>query len=130
MRPVERSRSRSRSSQRRGETLSRPTTPPLLCCSEDEPDDAELVHSAAGRCSDDEPLSALTPEGAKQLQGEPPQDELGDSQLEGAQHREEHREESQGHEVSQLDPEPSKPNESFRALYERLAHSEPEPRCL
>ena len=73
-------------------------------------DDSELVHFAAGRCSDDEPLSALTPEGAKQLQGEPPQ-----------------LEESQGHEVSQLDPEPSEPNESFRALYERLAHSEPEP---
>ena len=57
-------------------------------CSEDEPDDAELVHSAAGRCSDDEPLSALTPEGAKQLRGEPPQGELGDSQLESPQRRE------------------------------------------
>ena len=121
-----------------------PTTPPLLCCSEDEPDDAELVHSAAGRCSDDEPLSALKPEGAEQPQGDPPQleesqrhevslssreeflhqfegylalygarfvppegaeqpqgerplDELGDSQLH----------ESQGHEVSQVDPEAS-----------------------
>ena len=52
-------------------------------CSEDEPDDAELVHSAAGRCSDDEPLSALKPEGAEQPQGDPPQ-----------------LEESQRHEVS------------------------------
>ena len=94
-------------------------------CSEDEPDDAELVHKAAGRCSDDEPLSALKPEGAEQPQGERPQDGLGDSQLEGAQHREEQREESQGHEVNQLDPEPLKPNERFLALYERFGFSPP-----
>ena len=116
----------------------------------------------ASTSSDGEPLSALTPAGAKQSWGEPLQDheasqvhpedsqqaeledelelmlegttqldgELGDSLREGAQRREEHRDESQGHEESQLGPEPSKPNETFRAQYTRLAESEPEPRCL
>ena len=127
-------------------------------CSEDEPDDAELVHSAAGRCSDVEPLSALKPEGAEQPQAGPPQ-------LEESQRHEQSREEflhqfegssytssssytggeleamlegtaqldgdeSQGHEESQLGPEPSMPDETFRAQYTRLAESEPEPRCL
>ena len=64
-------------------------------------------------------------EGTTQLDGE-----LGDSQREGAQRREEHRDESQGHEESQLGPEPSKPNETFRAQYTRLSQREPEPRCL
>ena len=151
-------------------------------CSEDEPDDAELVHSAAGRCSDDEPLSALKPEGAEQPQGDPPQ--LDESQRhevslssreeflhqfegylalygvrfvppEGAEQPQGERpqasqqleledelermlegttqpdgDESQGHEESQLGPEPSQPNETFRAQYTRRALSEPEPRCL
>ena len=132
--------------------------------SEDEPDDAELVHSAAGRCSDDEPLSALKPEGAEQPQAGPPQleesqrheqsreeflhqfegylalygvrfvlpeDELGDeleAMLEGTTQLD--GDESQGHEESQLGPEPSMPNETFRAQYTRLAESEPKPRCL
>ena len=126
-------------------------------CSEDEPDDAELVHSAAGRCSDDEPLSALKPEGAEQPQGERPQDERGDSQLHESQGHEVSQvdpeasqqleledeleamlegttqldgDESQGHEESQLDTEPSMPNETFRAQYTRLSQREPEPRCL
>ena len=78
-------------------------------CSEDEPDDAELVHSAGGRCSDDEPLSALKPEGAEQPQGDPPQ-----------------LEESQSHEVSQVDPKSLKPNKRFLDLYERFGFSSPE----